>query len=465
MIARSATIILMLGAVAAVAFEVGRQSEVLEKPKPKALAAVSANESAPAASAQHHPLDVVDIAHLPFADAYAGLKQASPEELAAWLQKLEAIKPSPKRWSAISSFFKTLIQIDAGTATKLIAHLGETNRFAAMMTVKDAAPPRELGQVVDLLRTFPILEISSCSSDYLRDAFAQWSAFDPVAASGYLDQHPDDENLSRYVATIVENWASYDPDAARKWAERGLNQADAGDAGEEWPYRQAELTKAWVNGYLRHDRAGGLDYIISLQDRPGAKEAIPEVAEALFRDSPTEARAFLQRLPEERQAEALRGISWAAERKVYADADAWKRSPEFVANWMLQFPDAAWSDPIEQVITEWRYGNAQGLFAWMSQLPDGTREKVAAKYQPYLLPNSAAKEFDLVLQVSDISLRDRLLENVMTNAKDAKPAILQALEDSPLPENQKQNLAGLIPQREYEIQEPTDDEEDESDSQ
>ncbi len=362
--ARSVAFVFLLCTVAAIAFAIGRVSEAPRMASSSSGFDVPENPQPTSAPAPSKEINVVDIARLPFPDAFAALKTAPPEVLSAWVEKIQAIKPSSTRWSAISSFFKTLIQIDPETATKLIGHLSEDNRWTALMAVKTAAPPRAMGQIVDLLQTFPILDISGCSFDYLRDAFAEWSAFDPVAAGRYFDQHSKDKNLSGYVATVVEKWAAYDPESAQKWAERQLHRnPDETASASEWPYPQAVMTEAWVEGYLRHDRPGALDYIVKFQDRPGVKQAIPNVAGALFRDSPNEAMAFLQRLPEEGQAEALRGISWVADRKVYSDADAWKRSPEFVANWMLQFPTAAWSDPLGQVITEWRYGDTQGLFA------------------------------------------------------------------------------------------------------
>jgi hypothetical protein len=451
--------VLLLGSVAAVAFEIGRDSQACE-PEIRHAPAYSETTSPSPPLIQNKPINVADLSHLRFPGAYAWLKRATPEELSACLEKLSAVKASPSRWNAIASFFKTMVQIDPATATKLVARLAPRDHFIAMIAMKDAAPPRAMPQIVDLLRTFPMMEISDCSFDYLHEAVEQWSAFDPVAVSVYLDQHPKDENLSRYFATVVENWAAYDPDAARAWADRHLTKSgEENPNGVDSPNPPSELTEAWVKGYLRHDRAAALDYVVRLQNADGVKDAIPNVAEVLFRDSPAEAIGFVQRLTEESQAKALRGIAWAAERKLGSDADAWKRSPEYVANWMLQFPEPAWRGAMGQVITEWRYGDAPKLFTWMSRLPPGTREKVGATYVPYLPPEIVEKEFAMVMQLADVELRDQLLGNFMAAAQDSRELAMRCLAQSDLSGDQQQRLAKRIPKREYEIlPEPEDGE-------
>ncbi len=95
----------------------------------------------------------------------------------------------------------------------------------------------------------------------------------------------------------------------------------------------------------------------------------------------------------------------------------------------------------------------------MSQLPTGTREEVAARYHPYLPPDIAEKEFVLVMQVSDTALRDRLLENFMSEAQNSTDIALRSLARTQLPESQKQHLASLIPKRENEADPAPNDEE------
>lgn len=398
------------------------------------------------------PADVRNVARMSFQETFKMLKAAPPEALQAWAKDLEDIKPTTARCAAITAFFKTLIQVNPPAAKKLILELKEDSRWVAMMTIKDAAPPRAMKEVVEILLTYDLGEISSCSFNFLSSAFEEWSRNDPVAVKQFIEERPG--QMVSYYADLVRNWAAYDPEAARSWM---MQQFEARPAllswkeGERrtmeegaWGEASEGMAQGWMEGFFENDRAAALNYLLAHDDKITAK-AIPEVVARVFTGSPEEARAFILRLPAERQADALLGVASETGFSDYADRDEAVRSPEFVANWMLQFPSETWSESIEYVLRNWSLRNAPETLTWIGNLPADTQRTVVSHYDFSLTPDSAEKDLNLVLAVPNLALRQQLLERLMLYAKYTREAVLASLEKTQLPEVEKARLAALIP--------------------
>jgi hypothetical protein len=399
------------------------------------------------------PADVRNLAGMSSPEAFMMLKAARPETLQAWAKNLEEIKPSPTKCAAITTFFKTLIQVNPPAAKKMILELKEDSRWVAMMAIKDAAPPRAMKEVVEILLTYDVGEISSCSFNFLASAFEEWSRNDPVAVKQYLEERRSEEMVS-YFGDLVRNWAAYDPESARNWMMQQfegrpplLKWKDGESRTQEesaWGYASEGMVRGWAEGFFENDRATALNYLLAHDDEITAK-AIPDVVAAVFAESPEEARVFILRLPAKRQAEALGGVTGTADRFVYKDGDDVIRSPEFVANWMLQFPSEVWSENIEQVLREWSFRNTPEVLAWIGNLPADTQSTVVTHYDFYPSSDSAEKDFNLVMDVPNLALRRQLLERLMQQAKGARTAVLASLEKTQLPDVEKARLAALIP--------------------
>ena len=461
--ARLLTSFLCLSAVGALAFEAGRRTQP---------AATSAQELPPlsvAASDSSHlpvldsPLDLQNLPQLPFANAFKAFKSASPEKLTAWMTSLQQIKPRPTRAAALTSFFKTLIQFEPALAVRLIKQLKDEERWDIVMMVKDAAPPRAMEHVVDLLRFFPPEKTSGCGFSMVRDAIDEWASFDPTAVSRYFEENRQNPEFFAYTAVLVRRWAAYDPEGAREWAGRVLEQGQTIEGVDrEWAISNAiYVNSSWIEGYRENDPAAAMDYIVEFQNRRDITNAIPFVARAMFLESPDEARSFVLRLDEKRQMKALQGIDSVADREVHHDGDDWKTAPKYVAEWMLEFPQAIWKPAISGVLAQWHEDNPGNLFTWMSQLPAGTRQMVADQYQLYLSEDDIGTKFTETIRVADIGLREQLLTNFMKAAKDLKPQTLNLLQTAQLSEEQKRYFASLIPDEDYrEPSSPTEEEDE-----
>jgi hypothetical protein len=440
--------------VAALAFAGGRLSKTArELPRSTDAHLVQSFPSQESDLPPELPADVRNLAGMSFSETFEALKATPPETLQAWAKNLEEIKPSPTKCAAITTFFRTLIQINPPAAKKMILELKEESRWTAMLAIKDAAPPRAMKEVVEILLTYDRGEISGCSFNFLGSAFEEWSRNDPVAVKEFLEERRPEEMVS-YYGDLVRNWAAYDPESARSWMmqqfevrppllkwEEGESRSQEESA---WGYASDAMVQGWAEGFFENDRVAALTYLLAHDDEITAK-AIPGVVAAVFAESPEEARAFILRLPAKRQAEALGGVAGKAERFGYQDEDAVVRSPEFVANWMLQFPSEVWSGSVEYALRQWSFQNTPEVLAWIGNLPADTQSIVVAHYDFSLTTDSAEKDFNLVMEVPNLALRQQLLERLMQYAKYAREEVLASLEKTQLPEVEKARLAALIP--------------------
>lgn len=448
-------------AVVALAFGVGRVTALSRAPAQSVQSSGThtiAEDVSVAPTTMPLPADPSAITAARFDDAMRMLSGASPEKLKEFVDQLERISAASRRGAAIGAFFKTLIQIDSAAVRRLILELKDENRWAAVGAIRKAAPPRAMKSVTEVLLSFDHAEISGCSYDFLADAINEWSQTDPVAVMQFLDERSGLRD--RYAATLVRNWAAYDPVSAREFATQQLERLSQREGRNVYSSEGAEgdIVQSWVLGYLEHDRPAALDYLLTSE--PGTVgAAIPAVVAALFKDSPDEARAFVLRLPPAQQADALYAMGQVADRVILNDADDQIRSPEFIASWMLQFPVELWSEHISGVIQEWRFKDTLGLFAWLSDLPPEAQEVAAASAgAPYLPPEGAEKEFEMVMNVTNVNVRDQLLRQLMQAANEVGPAMTAALERADLPLALKQELAGLVPEQIKVIRASEDDE-------
>ena len=403
---------------------------------------------------------ITNIATASFHDTYRLLKAASPAQLDAWGKELEAMTVPPRRRAAITAFFKALMQVDAGEAKRLMLAFGEENRWTALFAIKGAAPSRAMPQVMETLLAVGPEGLAGCSYDYIYDAINEWSRTDPLAVKQFIDEHPQ-STLDRYASTLVRNWAAYDPDAARELAVQAIAaaQSDVTHSDPEHATRTAHgIVSDWLQGFLEHDRTAAIDYVLTNSSENAVAAATPTIAAVLYRDSPDDARAFIMHLPDQQRAEAIAAAAWQVDVHGQGDADDAVRSPEFVADWMLRFPDEAWRQGIEPVLGAWGAKNQQALFAWMSSLPAAARQRVIESYPVGLSAETVEEELAGVMSIADSGMRDQLLERVMGGAANARSKVLAVLAAGHLPEAQKQYLSSLIPEDGYEMPPQLDEE-------
>jgi hypothetical protein len=120
-------------------------------------------------------------------------------------------------------------------------------------------------------------------------------------------------------------------------------------------------------------------------------------------------------------------------------------SPRFVAEWMMRsFPDT-WERACDNVVVEWKYGNVQELFAWISDLPATAREAIIRKFPTFVSEEKPSDDFDLIMQAQDPAVRDALLETLARHTTSNRQLLFGVLEKANLPPGQKAHLSSLVP--------------------
>src|SRR5206468_7793790 len=125
----------------------------------------------------------------------------------------------PQKWMAFSSFFKTLVQLDAKEALTLLEQIQERYlaQIASDATFK-AAPTSAMPEMAEFFLRIDFRETGMMN--HLGDAIEEWSLVDPVAVSQFFDAHADNERLQGCFDTLLFQWARLDPESAQKWFQR-----------------------------------------------------------------------------------------------------------------------------------------------------------------------------------------------------------------------------------------------------
>lgn len=395
------------------------------------------------------PAHVPDVVTMPFREAYAILKAAPEEKLRSYFSELQQKRPKPKRYAAMVSFFKTLIHVNPRLTSEMILQLKKDDRWPAMFAIREASPPGGMQAVAEVLLGFDRMEISSCSWDMLKETMEEWGKNDPLALKEFLESHRG-QAVDRYFPQLIRQWAAYDPEAAHHWMVEEVAKHPAPPEGDEnlgdgWTSTVGYMETDWILGFLEKDPDAAVSYMLEHATEPVIKDSIEAFAGDLFKMSPERARDFLNHLPEEQSVAGLLGINRKADRFVRSEEKENTASPRFVAEWMMRsFPDT-WQRSFDNVLLEWKYGNAQELFAWMTDLPVSTRDAVIRKFPTFVSNDKPSEDFDLIMQVRDPVVRDGLLETLARDATSYGKSLLAVLEKSDLPPSQKAHLASLVP--------------------
>jgi hypothetical protein len=441
--------------VAALSFAAGRfvanptADRVVETPgsnpgsnAPNVLASVSVPEQVP------------DIIGLPFIESYRILKSATLDTIRSYYIQLEQLPIGPRQNAPMTAFFKTLVQANPSLAKKLILELKKDDRWLPMWAIRDAATPRGMETVAEVLLSFDRIDISGCSYDFLRDHLDEWGTNDPLALKKFLETNRS-RDVEGYFEKLILNWAMYDPEAAQKWmAEEvrkrpvlpNIPQEDGSEIiqDSDWKYAVEGMATAWVQGFLLHDPDVAVSYVLEHLDNEAVKRALFQFSAELFTMSPDRARDFIRRLPESEQSDSLSGVGNQANMLVRNDGND-ITSPRYVAKWMLEFPPEQSHIGMQSVLRSWQQANPEELFAWMADLPPQNREAVLRQFPAYVSTDNTQEDFDTIMLARDPVLREQLLEKLMRNAKDARDAMLGVLEKAQLSPAHRSHLVALIP--------------------
>lgn len=385
-------------------------------------------DEGPVAETFDHIL-IRNIATVPFVELFDLLRSAPPKTRDAWIKQLDEMADGPKRNAALSSFYKTLVQIDPHAAVESAANLhGEYSRYLAIEATVGAAPLSALEEMANMLTKLPPKTLWGSRRDLWEDVFYDWSAVDPVAVAHFIEKYPD-VSASR-SEILLSNWARMDPDAAKAWMERQPAALQTDDAIE-----------GLVGGWFNRDEASALTFVVAHGSEETFKRAIDDLAHTLFQRSPDEARTFLLRLPNEARGAAVSQIVSMTTGFVLGRPEGWERAPEDMAKWILTLPQESWGEAMQDALGNW--GDENAIAGWINQLPIETRDHVAADF---CSNNREHPEQAIVigLTITDATLREQSLRKLMNQWPMNSPDDARAVfEEIPLSEAQKKYLTSL----------------------
>jgi hypothetical protein len=367
-----------------------------------------------------------------FEQLYESLHSASTEMRDKLQEQLEALPPGPKRNAALRSFYRTLVQLDPVAAANAVRKSADKQtRAIALDAIVGAAPHCAMDEMAKLLLEMPRERIESHSFNYLEDVFNRWSRIDPAAAAKFLEEHPND-GVSEYAGAILWNWAGFDPKAAKEWLDQQLPRDDA-----------SALMRDFVTGWFEVDRSAAANFALAHAEDPDFEDAVRSVASSFYPDFPDATRDFIYQIPnDDMKAKVLSEIAWVGNGIKRGDADDWKHSPRVVADWMVSFPPDLIGDALRTLVERWKELDAPDLLAWMSQLPGDVREVAVSKYS-FSNKLSLDDEVALVTGMSDVSLREQLLRQLMGEILSTEEA-KKMVQESQLSPEQKAYLLKLV---------------------
>ncbi len=373
-----------------------------------------------------------NVATVPFSQLYDILRSASPEQIAAWARELEQMPEGPRRTAAVTSFYKSLIQVDPAAAIKAIHEALNLNvRDAAIEALLKTAPESIWGDIAGMfLHLRKPVNINS-----REDVIWRWSMVDPGAAAHFIEAHPekDEKGEDGRLWALLANWGEIDPAAAKAWLE------------EDAARQTDDAFRAFACAWASVDRAAAIDYAVANAGTANFDEAIKDLAYYMFPKHPEDSRALVLRLPPAQARLAVENIMGQTTAVLLHAPEGYQRPPEEAARWVVALPSELWSDGIGAVVNGWMRDDQDEAVSWINQLPAATRDVALADVCRKAWLEDAERAVAFGMTISNPKLRDEALGEFATKLGLDRAEALERLEQLQLSHEQKAYLRKIMP--------------------
>ena len=450
-----ATLCLITGVsacVVAASFEAGRRSAVHASRSTQTTSHVAGMHSVlpdqSNAESAKSLIEIEKIGDQSFTEVYPMIRGASSAKRAAWAKAIDRMPDTAHKRATFGMFYKTLVQIDPEEAIGLAMNLQpDLTRLAAATTMQAVMPYPSMGNLIKLMQTLPRHDLEYEGGDDFTASLSAWSAVDPIAAAKFIRANPE-EDTARHRVALVRQWAAYDPTAAQKWLEQ--NPVPSGpESAEADP---TEVNEALLQGWYDYDPAKAIDFAVANQGDVNFAGAIASVAKNVFRESPETARQFVSRLKDQARRMALEGmVSYAGAAAEEMHSSGVANIPRTVAprcqdlaNWLLQFSTEESNVVFYHLFEQWKKENRQDHLDWISELPPESQAAAIERF-PAPDPSDTEQELDSLLKLSNVQLRDQIVEHILPKMFAARSEASDVLEKSDLSSAEKAHFTSLIP--------------------
>lgn len=370
---------------------------------------------------------IENLGQVEFEQAYNLLQAAPREVLSDWTRRLEALPVGPRKTAAISTFFKTLAQLDAKTAVDLALTLTRREPFVvATSAINAATPASSLAEVARLLASGKVEKMPVSATSLI----VNWSCTDPVSTSQFVASHPEMAHENE-LSLLLGNWAALDPAAAKAWL-------DDLDASRQEP----RVYRGFYSGWFEHDRPAALNHLIANAGDEKLNKAIEGAAYVLFSESPATARAFVLDLPEgPARKTAINEIATEAAGRFIRGTPSF--SADAVAKWLFTLPADNWQDTLGSVVSKWSEQDAAAVDHWLNDMPTPTRDRVAAAFCLAYDSDDPQRNFAAGLRIDDRQLREATFREIFKKVGSKKRA-RELLQRANLPPEQAADLERIM---------------------
>lgn len=247
-----------------------------------------------------------------------------------------------------------------GTIAKmeeLLRGTDPTERSRAWLDFVNSLDPAEFESVVTSLRalkeTSSFNNVFSVQTEY-EVLLSAWSKQDPLRAFDYAQANTIINDLRNETRdTIISTWASYDPDAAIKWAGQNY-KAEEGDGNP------------WMIGVIKSlattDPARASQLLAAMPDSWARTASLNALTQSILAQGPDAARAYAESFADEDLKQGA--ISQIAPAMAAMD-------PAGTAELLMNNPGKVADDAIGKVISSWMKTDPDSAVACYQSLPPG----------------------------------------------------------------------------------------------
>ena len=337
------------------------------------------------------------VATIGFTELYDLMEAASPDLRLKWLKQIRDMAPSPERAAAMTTYYKTLIQLDPAAAIESFVRSDRGERLLAIPILSGAAMPSALPMVAKALYQFSPDDTSrGHGPDYFGEVLNEWGWFDPVAVAHFLEQNKKGDSVE-YIGTVIGYWAELDPAAAKEW----LDRMD--------PHQQVQNAELdWLWGYFANDRSAAVNFALAHAEEFEVKKALGGMIAELLTESPQAATSFLNRLPnDEARHDALFEFALWTQGTSDKPSETFGHPSDAAAKWLITLPPELWPRELADVLSNWERDQPDTLVAWLNGLPAENHDQLVATYVASNRERRSISDSDEV-QTPDLPARDLL---------------------------------------------------------
>lgn len=389
----------------------------------------SRSNEASATAEKHGNAIMQNIATVPFSELYDILREASPEQLLRWAGDLEQMPKGPHRTAAVTSFYKSLVQVNTTvTVQAILAAEDLAVRDLAITAVLKAAPESSWKELEAMMTRLP----HPSRGNYQDDILIKLARADPLAVSKLIESNPiGAEDEGPYY--LLSSWAAIDPVLARRWMETD----------------EARKTKPAIRGLLEGwelvDRAGAMNYALANARNESFTPAIQELAYTLLRKSAGEATSLVLGLPADSAKAVIEFVIEQSRAVILHAPEDYQRPPDEVTRWIATLPMEYWKHRIGVMAGDWFQVDVDSASAWLGQLPTQARDNVVADFCRFGDLESAQRFINLGFTITDARLRQEALASFARRLGETRGEALGAVSKLPLTREQLSYLRKVMP--------------------